>query len=153
MMNRLKLVVVPLALSLCVILPLIQATDVQYCSRRAYDVKVSSVDIKPNPVVRGQEATFKISATTGKPITGGKVEIGVSYFGIHIHTENHDLDEETTVPISAGDFVLSHSQVLPGFTPPGPYTLTMKMYDENRRILTCISFGFTIGVGTAVADS
>lgn len=54
----------------------------------------------------------------GKPISSGKVVIDVSYFGVHVHTENHDLAEEISCPIAAGKFVLSHSQTLPGFTPP-----------------------------------
>jgi hypothetical protein len=33
---------------------------------RHYPVKVSSVEIIPDPVVRGQPATFKISASTGE---------------------------------------------------------------------------------------
>lgn len=31
-----------------------------------YAVKVSGVDMSPDPVVRGEPATFKISASTGK---------------------------------------------------------------------------------------
>lgn len=81
--------------------------------------------------------------------------IDVSYFGWHIHSETHDLCGETTCPVSAGDFVIAHSQVLPGFTPPGSYTLKMKMYDGNKHELTCITFGFDIGLGSSgsVADS
>ena len=33
---------------------------------RHYPVKVSGVEIVPDPVVRGEPATFKISASTGK---------------------------------------------------------------------------------------
>jgi len=31
-----------------------------------YDVKVHGLEISPNPVARGQAATFSISASTGK---------------------------------------------------------------------------------------
>lgn len=55
---------------------------------------------------------------TGAEIAGGKLVIDVSYFGWHIHSETHDLCEETSCPVSTGDFVVSHTQVLPGFTPP-----------------------------------
>lgn len=44
--------------------------------------------------------------------------IDVSYFGWHIHSETHDLCGETSCPVSVGDFVIAHSQVLPGYTPP-----------------------------------
>jgi len=55
---------------------------------------------------------------SGKALSGGKLAIDVSYFGWHIHSETHDLCGETTCPVSVGDFVIAHSQVLPGFTLP-----------------------------------
>lgn len=56
-------------------------------------------------------------------INGGNVVIEVSYFGLHVHTEKFDLSEETSCPIAAGNFVLSHTQTLPGYTPPVSLTL------------------------------
>ncbi|KAI4971889.1 hypothetical protein ZWY2020_002803 [Hordeum vulgare] len=39
--------------------------DFEYCNKgRHYPVKVSGVEISPNPVVRGKPTTFKISAST-----------------------------------------------------------------------------------------
>ncbi|EEF38289.1 putative phosphatidylglycerol/phosphatidylinositol transfer protein DDB_G0282179 [Ricinus communis] len=141
-------------LSLCLIVPFTRATDVRYCDKKAdYDVKVKGVEISPNPVVRGQQATFSISASTGKAISGGKLIIEVSYFGWHIHSETHDLCDETSCPVSDGNFIVSHSQVLPGFTPPGSYSLTMKMYDGKKHELTCIAFDFSIGFASSVQDS
>nr|KJB61951.1 hypothetical protein B456_009G394500 [Gossypium raimondii] len=108
-----------LLLSLILVVPLAVATDVQYCDKQGeYDVKVQGVEISPNPIARGQPATFSIAATTGAAIDGGKLVIEVAYFGWHIHSEIHDLCDETSCPVSTGDFVVSHSQVLPGYTPP-----------------------------------
>jgi hypothetical protein len=56
-------------------------------------------------------------------IDGGKVVIEVSYFGLHVHTEKIELSDETSCPIAAGNFVLSHTQTLPGYTPPVSLTL------------------------------
>ena len=44
--------------------------------------------------------------------------IEVYYFGVRVHTETHNLCEELSCPVSAGNFVLSHTQTLPGITPP-----------------------------------
>ncbi|XWS59359.1 hypothetical protein CRYUN_Cryun08bG0114700 [Craigia yunnanensis] len=143
-----------LLLSLCLLVPLTVADDVNYCDKKAeYDVKVQGVEISPNPIARGKPATFSISATTGAAIAGGKLVIEVSYFGWHIHSETHNLCDETSCPVSTGDFVVSHSQVLPGYTPPGSYSLKMRMYDANKHELTCIGFDFYIGFASSVADS
>ncbi|KAJ4705420.1 MD-2-related lipid recognition domain-containing protein / ML domain-containing protein [Melia azedarach] len=141
-----------IVLSLCLMVPFARAVDVRYCDKKAdYDVKVGGVEISPYPVERGKPATFSISATSD--ISGGKLSIDVSYFGFHVHSETHDLCAETSCPVSTGDFVVAHTQVLPGFTPPGSYTLKMKMYDASKHELTCINFDFSIGFGTSVADS
>ncbi|KAH7844559.1 hypothetical protein Vadar_029331 [Vaccinium darrowii] len=151
-----KLSLLLLLLSLmCFLSPPTQATDVHYCDKKAsYDVKVSEIEITPYPVARGKPATFSISASTGEAISGGKLVIDVSYFWFHVYSESHDLCEKTSCPVSVGNFVISHSQELPGFTPPGSYTLTMKLEDENNSELTCITFDFSIGflASEAVAD-
>ncbi|XXG65391.1 hypothetical protein AAC387_Pa05g3104 [Persea americana] len=127
---------------------------IEYCDVKGdYDVKVKGVDISPNPVVRGKPATFSISAFTEKAISGGQLVIDVYYYGAHIHSETHDFCEETSCPVSSGDFILSHSQSLPGFTPPGPYTLKMNLLSGDGVQLTCIRFGFNIKTHSSAADS
>ncbi|XP_060177104.1 uncharacterized protein LOC132607238 [Lycium barbarum] len=153
-----KLFVV-LLFSMCVIvLPLASAksTDFDYCNKKGnYAVKVSGVDITPYPVKGGKETTFSIAATTDESISGGKLVIDVKYLFLHVHQESHDICKETYCPVS-GDFVISHSQALPGVTPPGSYTLTMRMVDGSNYELSCITFGFSISLIAdlkAVADS
>ncbi|XP_010543858.1 PREDICTED: putative phosphatidylglycerol/phosphatidylinositol transfer protein DDB_G0282179 [Tarenaya hassleriana] len=149
-----KVAILSLALSLFVISTIARATDVYYCDNNSeYDVKVKGVDISPYPIARGAPATFSIFANTGRAISGGKLVIEVSFFGWHIHSETHDLCDETNCPVATGDFVVSHSQVLPGFTPPGSYSLKMKMLDAHKKELTCIKFSFDIGFTSSVADS
>ncbi|GMH22982.1 hypothetical protein Nepgr_024825 [Nepenthes gracilis] len=133
-------------LSLFVLTRLILANEIRYCDKTAdYDVKVHEVEISPDPIARGQPATFNISASTEKSISGGKMVIDVSYFGWHVHSETHDFCEETSCPVSSGDFAIAHSQVLPSFTPPGSYSLKMTIVDENKYQLSCIGFDFSIG--------
>ncbi|EFH61125.1 hypothetical protein ARALYDRAFT_478524 [Arabidopsis lyrata subsp. lyrata] len=132
---------------------IVAATDVHYCdNNEEYEVKVQGVDIIPDPVARGAPATFSISANTDTEISSGKLVIEVSYFGWHIHSETHELCDETSCPVAVGDFVVEHSQVLPGYTPPGSYSLKMKMLDGRKKELTCIKFSFEIGFLSSVAD-
>ncbi|KMZ62199.1 putative Phosphatidylglycerol/phosphatidylinositol transfer protein [Zostera marina] len=128
-----------------------QATDVNYCDDEKYAVQVYGVDIDPDPVKRGKTATFSISLGSETKITKGKMLIDVEYFGFNVHEETYDLCEKTQCPI-LGDFVVSHSQSLPIFTPPGTYTLKMKMYGDDEKLLTCINFDFSIGFFAPIAD-
>nr|ADD52196.1 putative ML domain protein [Catharanthus roseus] len=157
-MARFQAIAVALVFSLYFILPFTSArsTTVTYCDKHSdYDVKVSGVKITPNPVRGGEPATFSIAASTDKPISGGKLVIDVYYFGVHVRSETHDICSETSCPILSGDFVVSHSQNLPGFTPPGNYRLRMRMEDVKNQELTCISFNFRIALGESdsVAES
>ncbi|WOL10896.1 phosphatidylglycerol/phosphatidylinositol transfer protein-like isoform X2 [Canna indica] len=87
-------------------------------------------------------------------LTQGKLAIDVKYFGMHIYQETRDLCKETSsCPISTGDFVLLHEEILPSFTPPGSYTLNMKILGEEDKLLTCFNFDFSIGFMSSVASS
>ncbi|XP_043698353.1 putative phosphatidylglycerol/phosphatidylinositol transfer protein DDB_G0282179 [Telopea speciosissima] len=146
-------IVLSLLFAAFLLIPSIQAKKVNYCDRQgSYAVKVSGVEMSPDPVVRGQPATFSIIASAGEAISGGNMVIDVSFFGVPIHKETHDLCGETSCPVSVGDFVISHTQVLPGFTPPGSYTLKMTMTDADGKMLTCVSFDFKIKIGSSVAS-
>ncbi|CAL9749393.1 unnamed protein product [Musa acuminata subsp. burmannicoides] len=142
----------------------VHTNHIEYCDKKAsYQVTVKGVEINPNPIARGQPATFKISAITGDDINKGKLVIDVKYFGMHIHQETLDLCKETSCPVSTGDFRLSHQQTLPSVTPPkdqptqhvsfflssstsqGSYTLIMKILGEEDKQLTCFNFDFSIG--------
>ncbi|KAI3870302.1 hypothetical protein MKX03_029691 [Papaver bracteatum] len=133
--------------------PSIQAIPVKYCDKTGnhYPVKVTGVDISPETVVSGKPATFKISASTEQELQGATLVLEVKYFGFHVHSETPDLCDKTECPVKTGDFVISHSQVLPGFTPPGSYSLQMKMNSKDGHLLTCISFNFKIEL-PSVAD-
>ncbi|XP_028193383.1 putative phosphatidylglycerol/phosphatidylinositol transfer protein DDB_G0282179 [Glycine soja] len=92
-------------------------TDVNYA------VKVSGIEITPDPVVRARPATFKISAATGEAIYGGKWVTAVAYFGFVVLKEIHDFCEEISCPVATGSFVAAHTQKLPAFAPPVSFNL------------------------------
>ncbi|GLJ31299.1 hypothetical protein SUGI_0627840 [Cryptomeria japonica] len=129
----------------------------QYCgSEEDYLVKVDSVDIDPNPVVRGETATFSINAISEDSISGGKLTIEVFFFGLRIHTEDHDLCTKTACPVKEGSFVITHAQSLPGFTPPGSYRLRVKLTDVDNKLLTCVYVQFSIvrnSIVSAIEDT
>ncbi|KAL0855113.1 hypothetical protein Bca101_060265 [Brassica carinata] len=115
---------------------IVRATNVSYCdNNEEYQVKVHGVDISPYPIARGEPATFSISANAGNVISRGKLVIEVSFFGWHIHSETHDLCDETKCPVAIGDFLVAHSQVLPGYTPPRKKDWFEAMKDMKERLV------------------
>ncbi|XP_035835972.1 putative phosphatidylglycerol/phosphatidylinositol transfer protein DDB_G0278295 isoform X2 [Helianthus annuus] len=128
----------------------IHAKDFKYCNKRKeYAVTVSGVEIIPDPIIKGKETSFVISAFTDKPLSEGEVVIGVAYFGWSVYSETGDLCANISCPIPAGDFTISYTQLLPTIAPPGSYTLTLKVKDGNKSELTCIKFDFSIGFFTS----
>ncbi|KAJ9554854.1 hypothetical protein OSB04_009468 [Centaurea solstitialis] len=124
----------------------IDAIDVKYCKKnKDYPVKVSGVEITPYPIERGKDTTFTLSAFADTPIIGGDLEIDVSYYFFDVYEETSDLCTKTKCPVAVGDFAISHSQSLPSVTPPGSYTLKMKLKDAAENELTCVTFDFSIG--------
>ncbi|GLJ31244.1 hypothetical protein SUGI_0626510 [Cryptomeria japonica] len=124
-----------------------------YCgSKDTFPVKVDNVVISPNPVVSGKPATFEISAISEDDISGGILSIEVFYYGMHVHSESHDLCSKTSCPVKQGSFVLTNSQSLPGFTPPGSYKLKMKMMDTDNKLLTCIDINFNIVHSSMISE-
>jgi hypothetical protein len=99
------------------------------------------------PYVPLERRLKSITAKQDKNITTGKLVIDVAYFIFHVHSETHNFCDETSCP-ATGEFMLASQQTLPSFTPPGSYTLTMKLLGDSNEELTCISFGFSIGFVT-----
>ncbi|KAK7261146.1 hypothetical protein RIF29_27450 [Crotalaria pallida] len=129
---------------------LLSVTEDLMTDESFYSVKVSGIEIKPDPVVRAGPLTFKMSATTGKPIPGGKWKIGVEYFGILVHEEIRDLCELISCPVTPGNFVIAHTQNLPAYAPVGTYIVDMTLKNEKDEPLTCITFNFKLVFDTPV---
>ncbi|XP_020213602.1 putative phosphatidylglycerol/phosphatidylinositol transfer protein DDB_G0282179 [Cajanus cajan] len=131
-----------------------QSHTFNYCDGNAdYDVKVSGVEILPDPVERGVPFTFKIPAYTPEPIQSGDLVYEISYAGIEgaPATFLHDLCEEAHCPVPAGNFVLVHTELLPPVTPPGTYNVKLTFKDHKEKLLTCIVFPFKIGAKSSVS--
>ncbi|MED6169574.1 hypothetical protein PIB30_022514 [Stylosanthes scabra] len=144
-----------LCFSFSTILLQAQAETVKYCEKSAnYVVKVSDVEILPDPVVKGEPFTFKISAYSPETIPNGDLVYEISYAGAEGAPPaifHHDLCEEAPCPLPAGHFTLTHTELLPSYTPSGTYhvKLTFKDYKDNQ--LTCITFPFKIGSESSVS--
>ncbi|KAL1307828.1 hypothetical protein HN51_049729 [Arachis hypogaea] len=144
-----------LCISSSTILLQAQAETIKYCEKSAnYVVKVSDVKILPDPVVRGEPFTFKISAYTPETIPSGDLVYEITYAGAEGAPAifHHDLCEEAPCPLPAGDFTLVHTELLPSYTPLGTYNVKLTFNDHKDNQLTCIKFPFKIGSESSVSS-
>ncbi|XP_058744961.1 uncharacterized protein LOC131617716 [Vicia villosa] len=131
-----------------------ESQNLKYCQKNVdYAVKVSSVEILPDPVVRGEPFTFKIQAYTDDLIRKGNLIYEISYAGIEGQPAvfYHDLSEETSLPVRPGHFLLTHTELLPPVTPPGTYNVKLTFDNKDGGVFTCITFPFTIGAKSSVS--
>eukprot|EP01018_Ginkgo_biloba_P035517 Gb_31579 [translate_table: standard] len=59
-----------------------------------------------------------VGGKIGNAISGGKLNLQVFFYGVPVHSESHDLCSKTSCPVKQGNFMLTNTQSLPGFTPP-----------------------------------
>ncbi|XP_057731673.1 uncharacterized protein LOC130946831 [Arachis stenosperma] len=117
----------------------------RFCAEDAnYPVKISRLEITPNPIVRARRAKFKIFAASDHVICGGKWVIKVSYMGLIVHKKMYDLCEAMSCPVDATKFTLSRIQRMPLFAPQGIYTVEISLRNRINEPFTCITFNLKI---------
>jgi len=116
------------------------------CSGSDAPVKVTSVELKPDPAVAGKEFSLSLRANGSTPIRSGVVYIFVFYRGLPVHFERDQLCEKTDkCPIKDGEsFIFSHAQTLPDVTPSGSYTVRITAWDQDSVTLFCSRLDFDI---------
>lgn len=82
------------------------------------DLKKKKKHILDNYKLQVWLLNYNYLINTGESITDGKMRVDVRYFGFPVYSQDHDLCEETPCPVTSGNFVVSHTEELPGFTPP-----------------------------------
>ncbi len=134
-----------LKLPIFLLISLASAQTWNNCGTDTTDLKVTNVIFTPNPVTKGQNFTLDIY-TTGVAVTGGTFSIDVYFSGIKVFSDNLDLCEETSCPISAGVGKISHSQSLPPVTPSGSYAIKATGKDLSGNSLVCADIKFDVDV-------
>ncbi|CAK8538498.1 unnamed protein product [Lathyrus sativus] len=133
-----------------------ESQNLKYCQKDVdYAVKVSSVEILPDPTVRGESFTFRIEAYTDDLIHNGDLIYEILYDGMKGKPAifYHALSEETPLPVRPGHFLLTHTEFLPPLTPLGTCNVKLTFVDKDGDQLTCIIFPFTIGAKSSISAS
>lgn len=106
---------------------------------------LQSVDILPNPPLKGQNLTFSAVGTTLQDIKqGAYVEVDVRYGFIKLIHQTYDLCEEITkvdleCPIKKGLQKIKKTVEIPNEVPPGRYVVYARAYTKDDVFITCLT--------------
>ncbi|KAH9299060.1 hypothetical protein KI387_030742, partial [Taxus chinensis] len=150
MSKKVSCCVLLLVLVMCSSLQVSDAVNFWMCgtgTKKKYSVQVHSLTLNPDPIMKYKPATFNISAISRRnmSISGGKLEILVTWIGLKVYSETIDLCSTTSCPIKEGNFILTYTEHWPKFRHLVDYhKLQLQMFDEHSTELTCIDIGFHI---------
>ncbi len=77
--------------------------------------------------------------------------MNIAYIGITVVNSTFDLctiaqqDTNVNCPLAEGAIAIIASQDIPSLAPPGHYTGTVNVYDQNGQGVLCVALDFTMG--------
>ncbi|EER36215.1 phosphatidylglycerol/phosphatidylinositol transfer protein precursor [Candida tropicalis MYA-3404] len=108
-------------------------------------LKLTKVDLTPNPPKVGTNLTFTAVGTVDQTIEDGAyVEVEVRYGFIKLIHQTYELCDEITkvdleCPIKKGEHVISKVVEIPEEVPPGKYLVTARAYTKDDEYITCLT--------------
>jgi hypothetical protein len=92
---------------------------------------------------------MNLTGKVDEEVTDGSISIDVQYFSAPIYHEDQLLKDNIQLPFGPGKFILSKNIAIPAAAPSGPYTVNLKVFDQNKVELSCIQISFMLQPGLA----
>jgi len=111
------------------------------------DVTVNTLDISPDPPVKGQNIKLSATATSKVKLdTNSKVTADIFYTGIKIDSLDLPFDSTTTspFPVQSGAFSYSTSILIPAIAPSGSYVIDAVFKDAQGTARGCVEVLFSV---------
>ncbi|ODQ64898.1 hypothetical protein NADFUDRAFT_83053 [Nadsonia fulvescens var. elongata DSM 6958] len=107
-------------------------------------LRIDSVDIFPNPPVRGENLTINAVGFLAKEIKeGAYVDVEVKFGYIRLLRQQFDLCEQVEnidmkCPLEPGPLSINKTVELPSQIPPGKYNVVARAYTVDDDQITCL---------------
>ncbi|QLL34384.1 hypothetical protein HG536_0G02450 [Torulaspora globosa] len=111
-------------------------------------LEISTVDLAPNPPVRGKNLTISAVGKLHETIQqGAYVDVEVRLGYIKLLTQTYDLCETLeennvdglTCPLTAGLYNVVKEVEIPAEVPPGKYVVLARAYNVDDELITCLT--------------
>mmetsp|Transcript_7278 Transcript_7278/g.7994 ORF Transcript_7278/g.7994 Transcript_7278/m.7994 type:complete len:144 (+) Transcript_7278:34-465(+) len=105
--------------------------------------------IGPTPVTVGKNITAKCKGQLSAEITGGQLLFDASYNAGGTWIPLPQITSgfcgiAVKCPVPPGPTDIGYTVQVPVITPPGEYKGTIHTYDQNKALLACVTFDYTI---------
>jgi len=115
------------------------------CRNTPTDLVVSSLNISPDPPIKGASILVQLNGTIDEQLTkGSNFDINVLFMGIKIYSEKIDMAQATTLPVNSGPITFRYSVLIPSDAPSGPYIVQLIFNDQTNTEIGCISVYFNL---------
>ncbi|QLQ80303.1 hypothetical protein HG537_0D03040 [Torulaspora globosa] len=112
------------------------------------NLEIFTVDLAPNPPVRGKNLTISAVGKLHETVKEGayvNVEVRLGY--IKLLTQTYDLCETLeenkvdglTCPLAAGPYSVVKEIEIPAEVPPGKYVVLARAYNVDDELITCLT--------------
>jgi len=128
------------------------------CGPDTDHLKVDSVSITPDPPVVGQLITVQIQGELDETIVSGTVHLELAVFTkiVLVNTTYSLCDliaKFMTCPLEEGPINIKVQATIPSEAPPGPYTGSVHVYDQNDSEVICVDLKFTMKPGSVISSA
>ncbi|KAK9774765.1 putative Phosphatidylglycerol/phosphatidylinositol transfer protein [Seiridium cardinale] len=124
-----------------------------YCDASHPDdiVKITNVDLSPNPPEAGNELVIRAAGTVYETIEeGAYINLVVKYGLIRLINTRADFCEQTEkadlkCPIEKGILSIEKAVEIPNEVPPGKYTVHAEVVNYDKKPIACLEAQVTFG--------
>ncbi|KLO08057.1 hypothetical protein SCHPADRAFT_859434 [Schizopora paradoxa] len=117
------------------------------CGDETFGVKVTSIELSPDPPQKGQELNVTVSGIVRTVIEDDayalvKVKMGfieVLNKEYDVCKEARDSDSDVQCPVEKGVYSITQTAMLPSFIPPQTYIVTVDAFSRDDDPLICVS--------------
>lgn len=114
------------------------------CSKPTDKLKITAVEVKPDPPVKGQYLNVTANLTLSEEVTQGNIKLNIDIDNLHVVDETLDLcatlpEVKLMCPLQKGVHSAFISVFLAEDIPPGHVTGSQYLMDQNSDELACVA--------------
>ncbi|KAF6255976.1 MD-2-related lipid-recognition domain-containing protein [Scenedesmus sp. NREL 46B-D3] len=136
-------------LSLCLVVVLLGALRCnaftwESCSGANAAIKLTKVEMTPDPPTANSLVKIRIQGTAGAKVTDGDVSVKISWAGMQVAQQTLSLCKFLSCPTKAGPITATYENTMPSFVPRGRYGVQVVAKTSGGSDVLCMTASFSV---------